>query len=329
MKTVFIMSKRLQKTIFTPQNIDEISQFGESIYFNGEDNPTPSDAGKLIAGADAAITSWGAPRLCEEILAEAPDLKLVLHAAGSVKGIVSPDLWKRGVRVANSADPLGKGVAETALALTITSLKNIWRLSAGCRRGEWNEGYGKIREVYGICIGVIGAGHAGRHYIRLMRQFDVDVLLYDPTLSEEQAVQLGAKKVDLDILLKNADVVSIHAPSVPATDKMLNSQTLKLMKDGAILINTARGSIVDEPALVEELNRNRIFACIDVTDPEPCALSHPFRTLPNVILTPHIAGAVNNGLYRIGAHICNELRLFSENGTLTGEIKEKDLTLIG
>jgi phosphoglycerate dehydrogenase-like enzyme len=156
--------------------------------------------------------------------------------------------------------------------------------------------------------------------IRLLKQFDVRILVHDPYLSDEAVSELGAEKVELDELLKQSDVVSIHAPSIPETTHLLNERTLRLMKDDAILINTARGSLIDEDALVAELRQGRLWACLDVTDPEPPAPDHPFRSLPNVTLIPHIAGAVNNGLYRIGSYITRELELFAKGERLQGEV---------
>lgn len=293
-----------------------------------EGKPDPDICRSVIAGADIAITSWGCPPLTACILDKAPGLKAVLHAAGTVKGIVTPDLWERGIRVSSANGPLGVGVAETALGLTITSLKSMWWLSQSTRGGGWNAGKDKIRELYEVTIGVIGAGKAGSHYIRLLRNFDVSVLVYDPTLTAEQATAMGARKVELEELMAASDVVSIHAPSLPETYKMINRERLALMKDDAILINTARGSVLDEAALAAELAAGRLFACIDVTDPEPPAKDHPFRSLPNCILIPHIAGAVNNGVKRLGQFAIDELKRLSAGQPLEGEVLEEQLATL-
>lgn len=322
---VLLMNENLRNSIFDEKTMAELKEFG-NVYINDVDeNPDSKRAKELIKDAHIVITSWGCPQIDKEILATAPNVELVAHAAGSVKGIVSDELWYRGIRVTGSAKAIGIGVAETALGFTIASLKNMWRLSENTSKGEWNLGKENVREVYGVNIGVIGAGRAGRHYIELMKNFDVNILLYDPVLTEDQAKDMGAKKVELEELLRESDVVSIHAPSIPETDKMLNSETLALMKDDAVLINTARGSIIDEDALVAELKKGRLFACLDVTDPEPPAEDHPFRTLPNVILTPHIAGAVNNGLYRIGSYVVEEIRRFEDGKKMDGEVLQEEL----
>lgn len=325
---VFLLNAKLRNSIFKQEDIDALSQIGNIVFNMDEQGPDADKVKELIRDANIAITSWGCPRLDRDILQQAPGLELIVHAAGSVKGIVSDEVWRRKIRVSSCAYPLGIGVAETALGFTITALKNMWDLARNTREGKWDEGREKVREVYGVTIGVIGAGRAGRHYIKLMKNFDVDILLYDPTVDEQQAQEMGVQKVELEELLKRSDVVSIHAPSIPETYHMINRETLMLMKDDAIIINTARGSLIDEEALVEELRKGRLFACIDVTDPEPPDKGHPFRSLPNVILTPHIAGAVNNGLYRIGKYAVEEILAYVKGEKMDGEVFENKLSIL-
>ncbi|WP_161496567.1 hydroxyacid dehydrogenase [Clostridium thermosuccinogenes] len=322
---VFMMNAKQRKNIFKQEDIDIICRYGNTIYNTDEHDPDQERAKEIAMGANIIITSWGCPQLSKDVLDQAPDLELIIHAAGSVKGIISDEVWRRGIRVSSSAQALGIGVAETAVGFTITAIKNMWSLSANTRAGKWSEGREKVREVYGITIGVIGAGRAGTHYIKLMNNFDVRILLYDPFIDREKAAALGAEKSELDELLKESDVVSVHAPSIPETYHMINADRLAVMKDDAVLINTARGSIIDENALITELKKGRLFACIDVTDPEPPSEDHPFRSLPNVILTPHIAGAVNNGLYRIGRYVANEIRLYEKGEEMDGEVFESKI----
>ncbi|WP_407272022.1 hydroxyacid dehydrogenase [Radiobacillus sp. PE A8.2] len=326
-KIVLLQSKRQINRVFTTKHLDQLRAMGE-VVMNGEHrNPDAEKLKELIKDANIAITSWGCPKLTKEILDMAPNLEVVLHAAGTVKGIVTPELWERGIRVSSGSTAMGQGVGETALGMTIASLKDMWRLNESTKNGEWSLGT-NIREVYDVTIGVIGAGKAGGHYIKLLQSFDVDVLLYDPIITKAQASAMGAIKVELDELLGKSDVVSIHAPDIPATYKMINQEKLAIMKDDAILINTARGTIIDEDALVSELSKGRLFACIDVTDPEPPAPGHPFRTLPNVVLTPHIAGAITNGLHRLAQYVINEIKLFEAGQQMDGEVKQEDMDVI-
>lgn len=327
MKKIAVLSgKDITEQIFTKKQLDRLAEMGEVVENKDSGRPSAEQIAELIDGADYAITSWGCPAFTPEVLDRAPDLKAILHAAGSVKGIVIPEIAERGIRVSNATDALGQGVAETALGLTIVSLKNIWQLAQTMREGKWSK-HG-VRELFDVTIGVIGAGRAGSHLIRLLRQFDVHILVYDPAQSDEHIKAMGAQRVSLEQLMRQSDVVSIHAPSIPQTEKMINKETLAWMKDDAVLINTARGTIIDEPALIEELTNGRLWACLDVTYPEPAAADHPFRSLPNVILTPHLAGAVANGKQRIGAYVVKEMESLQKGQPMHGEVDLSNLHVL-
>lgn len=329
-KIVLLQNRDFTDKIFTEADLKKIQSMGDVIINDERKNPDAERAAQLLKDADIGITSWGCPVFDEKVLSSALSLKAVIHAAGSIKWMVTPEFWKRGIRISHASKALGKGVAETALGMTITSLKCMWQLAECSKNGKWADAAakGKVRELYDITIGVIGAGYAGKHYINLLRNFDIDILLYDPCVSAEQAKEMNAEKVELEELLERSDVVSIHAPSIPSTYKMLNRERLRLMKDNAILINTARGAIIDEEDLVNELKAGRLFACLDVTDPEPPSNDNPLLKLPNVILTSHIAGAVNNGLHRIGRLTVDNLQRFIAGQEMDGEVKEEELNII-
>lgn len=329
MKIAILANKDRQDQVFKPEHIERMGIAGDVILCEENDGPSEETASRIIKDADIAVTSWNCPSLSEKILSEAPDLKLLIHAAGSVKSIVTDYLWEKGVRVSSAAAALGRGVAETALGLTIISLKNIMNLSRLTSMGGWNSRNDTVRELYDVRIGVIGAGYAGRHFIKLLKDFDTEILLYDPTLSDKECKELGTIKSELNELMSSCDVISIHAPSIPSTRHMINEGNLSMMKDRAVLINTARGTVIDEKALVKELKNGRISACIDVTDPEPPSELNELRIMPNVILTPHIAGAVTNGKKRIGDLVVSEISSYMNNGELEYEVFRNKLKTMG
>lgn len=321
MKIAMIFAKSLRGQIFSDYIMEQMHAIGD-IAVNETDDTSPDTIKRILSGADIAVTSWKTPKLDADILDAAPDLKLIAHAAGSVKPVVSDAVWERRIRVTGSPKPLGYGVAETALGLSIVASKNIFYHEKNTAAGGWSEGKEHVRELFDITVGVIGAGCVGKHYIHLMHNFDVSILVYDPFLTEEAAERIGVKKTDLETLLESSDIVSVHAPSISETYHMLNAHTLPLMKRDAVLINTARGSIIDEDALYQHMKAGNLkYACLDVTDPEPPAKDHPLRSLPNVILTPHLAGLVNNGKRRIGMHVLQEIQRF-----LAGEPMECEVT---
>ena len=154
-----------------------------------------------------------------------------------------------------------------------------------------------------------------------MQNFHVDILVYDPTLTKEQIVELGAEKCELNELLAESDVISIHAPGIPETTHIINKDNITLLKERVVIVNTAKGTIFDEKYLIERLKKCKgMFACIDITEVEPPAADNELRILPNVNLTPHLAGTSNNGLRRIALHICEETDRFFAGERMRTEI---------
>jgi len=296
-------------TVFSEKYYNWLRKNGELVIYSGDEASFADKERVLdfVKGANIIITSWGSPKIDEDILNVCPDLELVVHAAGTPKPIITDALIAKKVPVTNSAIALGEGVAETALGFAISACKHFYWLSNDTKNKLWKENSRKLKDFYDITVGVVSGGYVGRHMIKLLQNFNVDVLLYDPTMTAEQVAALGATKAELDEMISKSDIITIHAPAIPATEKMFNASNIPLIKDGAILINTSRGVVIDEPVLIEELKKNRFYACLDVTDPEPPALDNPLRDMDNVILTPHIAGAVTNGLKRIAKHVCEEI----------------------
>ncbi len=281
---------------------------------------------ELIAGADAVITSWGTPRLEEEILDRAPGLRLIAHAAGSVKPVVSDEVWKRRIRVTTTAPSIALSVADFALGMMLLYSVRTKRFAQAVAAGAWSSQDEKLRlrGLYDRTIGIMGAGYVGRRVIELLKQFPVNVLLYDPTLSTAQAAKLGARKVTMEQLCRKSDIISSHAPSIPATRHLLNERMFGLMHKDVLIVNTSRGSVIDENALVSFLKENKnAFACIDVTDPEPPTASSPLRTMENLLLTPHIAGI--GATRRQGRYAVTEIENLFKGKKLVHEVKESML----
>ncbi|MFE7774234.1 hydroxyacid dehydrogenase [Streptomyces sp. NPDC057445] len=275
--------------------------------------PPPAVAAAL-AEADVLLTCWGATPLDAHVLGGAPRLRAVVHAAGSVKHHITQACWDRGLTVASAAAANALPVAEYTLAAILFANKRV--LHARRRYSEiraphdWHgelEGAGNHRRT----VGVIGASRIGRRVIELLRPFDLRVLLHDPYVDAPEAALFGAEAVPLDTLCARSDIVSVHAPEVPATRRMIGARQLALMPDGATLINTARGSLVDTDALLPELVSGRLDAVLDVTEPEVPPPDSPLYELPNVLLTPHIAGSLGGELHRMADRALDELERFA------------------
>ncbi|PRX58585.1 phosphoglycerate dehydrogenase-like enzyme [Nonomuraea fuscirosea] len=259
-----------------------------------------------LAAAEVLYTSWYCPPVTAEVLAAAPRLKAIVHAAGSVKHHVTRACWERGLLVSSAAAANAEPVAEYTLASILFANKRVLELAALYRdRRAPLDVYGLSSGIgnYRRTIGIIGASRIGRRVIELLRPFDLDVLVADPYLTED----LGVPHVGLDELFERCDVISVHAPALPETEHLVDAARLARMRDGATLINTARGALVDTGALTAELTSGRLYAVIDVTEPDPLPPDSPLYDLPNVLLTPHIAGSLGGELARIADLAVDEL----------------------
>jgi phosphoglycerate dehydrogenase-like enzyme len=280
-----------------------------------------------LASAEFLITGWGCPPITAAVLDAAPRLRAILHTAGSVKAHVTPECWERGLAVTSAAAANAVPVAEYTLAAILFAGKDVFRLRDRYHAArhftvaEVQTGVGN----HGRTVGVIGASRIGRRVIELLRSFDVDVYLFDPYVDAITAAELGARLVDLDTLLRTCDVVSVHAPGNPQTHRLVGAQQLALMRDGATLINTARGALVDTDALIKHLEAGRLYAVLDVTDPEPLPADSALWALPNVFLTPHIAGSHGNELARMGTCIIDELERILDGRPFEHAIVASDL----
>ena len=307
-KIALLVDKVHQEKIFSEKYYERMRKLGELKIYDADSYDDKDYVRNFVAGSTIIVTTWGSPVIDKEILDACPDLKAVIHAAGSIKPVISDEFIARRIRITNSAVAIGEGVAETALGFAISACKGFYQLNRDTSSGIWRENaFDTVIDFYDINVGVISGGYVGRHMVKLLKNFHVNIYMYDPILTAEQISAIGAEKVSLEELLAKCDVVSVHAPSIPETDNMLHKGNLCLMKDKAVLINTARGSVINEQDLIDELKTGRLFACIDVTNPEPPVEDNELRRLDNVILTPHIAGTVSNGLKRIALHACEEL----------------------
>ncbi len=300
--------------LFRTADHDRLNRLGTLLDTQPVGDWSTPEAAALLERADIVLGHWGCPPMTAEVLAGAPRLQLFAYAAGTVKSVVDDALFDRGIRVTSCADANAEPVAEFTLGAILFTNKDVFwrrdllrepsiassRQTSGRPVGNWNK-----------TIGLIGASLVGRRVIELLRPFpQFEITLSDPFVSPERAAELGVTLLDLDELCAGADIVSIHAPDLPSTHHLIGARQLAAMRTGATVINTARGRLVDHEALTAELTDGRLSAVLDVTDPEPLPDDHPLRRLPNVYLTPHLAGSEGSELGRLSDGAIDEIERF-------------------
>lgn len=306
------MMDGLAEHAFSPSQLDRLRRAGDLL----DDAPLGSFDGErateLLARADILVGHWGCPTLTAEVVQRAPRLSLFAYAAGTVKWQVTDAVWERDVLVTSAAAANAVPVAEYTVAMVLLAGKGVLLSRERQRDPHAAVPIDPLRAGnYGLRVGLVGASHVGRLVAELLRPYDITVSVYDPYLSRDEAGRLGVELVeDLDDLFGSVDVLSLHAPDVEATKGMVGAAQLARLRDGATLINTARPALVDTAALEAELFSGRIAAVLDVTDPEPMPSDHPLLTLPNVFVTPHVAGASGNELARLSELAVREVERF-------------------
>ncbi|MYD11764.1 MAG: hydroxyacid dehydrogenase [Chloroflexi bacterium] len=286
------------------------------------DNLDEAQLTRLIGGRDIVITCWGTPRFSDAVLAAADRLRLIAHSAGTIKRLLPPPVFAAGRRVTHAAEAMAIPVAETTLLLILLCLRRFHKIDRAFKDEGWAaaRALGPGSELEGARVGIIGAGHTGRKVIQKLGALGAVLWLYDPYVSEVQAATLGARKVDLETLLRECPLVSLHAPSTAETYRMLGAEQISWLQDGAIFINTARTHLIDEAALLAELQSGRISAALDVFENEPLPDESPYRQLDNVIITPHMAAVTEQAYRRQGQIITDEIDSFLSAGKLRYEV---------
>jgi len=294
--------------VFAVQTLERLRTLFEVAFNDLGRNYTSEEVASKIKGFDALITGWGSPPLTESVFENTDRLRIIAHSAGSVKGLLSKNVTQRyivpkGICVCNAPKAIAYNVAEATLGLLIMASRRLLDHAMNVReRLMWHDSGipREIRTINGSTIGIVGASTVGREVIHLLKPFDCRILVHDPYLSDEEADGLEVEKTGLEQLFKQSDFVSVHAPMTEETYHMINERHLRLLRDGAVLVNTSRGKVIDQDALIRECETGRILVALDVTDPEPLPRDSPLRKLKNVIITPHVAGHGLYGTRKIG-----------------------------
>lgn len=286
-----------------------------------------AEVAEELAAAEVLLTGWGCPRITADVLDAAPKLRAIVHAAGTIKTFVDPVVFDRGIEVSSAAAANAIPVAEFTLAAIVLAAKRAFR------HRDWFQASGTKRPLpgapilgaLGTTVGVLGASRIGRLVIERLQSLDVDVLVSDPYLSPAEATELGARWCELPELFAASNIVTVHAPLLQETAGLVSAELLAAMPDGSVLINTARGGLVDHAALERECVSGRLDAVLDVTDPEPLPLDSPLLRAPNVFITPHLAGAMGNEVTRLGEAAVAEVERLAAGQALAHSIHREDL----
>lgn len=310
----------IKDSFITPQALHKLEELG-TVLCNPTDNQlTSKKLSEMIKDIDVLITGWGTAKIDEIILANADKLKIIAHTGGTVGNLVDECVYQKGIKVLSGNNIYAKSVAEGCLCYIISSLRQIERYVNIVREGGWREDAFENKGLIGKKVGLVGFGAIAKYLVEMLHLFDTKTMVYSTYLSAEEAQAHGVAIASLDEIFETCDVISLHSSLTPKTQGMIGKELLSKIKQGALLVNTARGELIDEQELINQLKTGRFSAVLDVFTEEPLAYDNPLRTFPNVLPVPHMGGPTIDMRENVVISLSEDIRRFMNGEKMLNEI---------
>lgn len=312
------------KDTFIPREVvEKLMNMGEVLWNETNDQLDPGEIREKLKDVDVSITGWGCPKMDEYILGNTRKLKLVAHTGGTVAPVVSDYLFDRGIKIISGNWFYAESVAEGVIAYILASLRDIPYYNQEMHEGRWKTDNAINEGLLGRTIGLIGFGMTAKCLVKMLEPFRVKIKVYSKHIKDETLVEYGIERATLNEIFATCTIISVHASQRPDTYHMIDKRLLQMVQDGSILVNTARGSIIDEDALVEELQKGRFKAVLDVFEVEPLPQGSKLRWLQNVILIPHMAGPTVDRRKLVTLELMEDIERFFNGKDLKYEISKE------
>ena len=302
-------------TFFTKSNIEFAKSLGEIVWLDTA-KESINDLKEKIKDCDTYITCWGSPALTPDILECDPKLKLLTHLGSTVAPVVCDEVYERGIKVISGFDYFSKSTAEGAVAYMLAAMRNIPFYNDRLKEKRiWREIDDYTDSVIYKKVGLVGYGGVGRYVAKMLSTFDVDMKVSARReLPEEDKKLFGFTQCSMEEIFETCDIISIHLAYNNSTHHMIDDTLLSKIKPGALLVNTARGAVIDEEAMIKHLEKGDFNAALDVYSQEPINMDNPMLSLPNVLMLPHQAGVTVNLRAVLTHDLLKESVDFIDNG---------------
>jgi phosphoglycerate dehydrogenase-like enzyme len=314
-------------TVFTPPWLERLGEIARPAVVVRHPSDSWESRRSAMTDVEYLFTTWGAPQLDGARLQRLPRLKRVFHAGGSVRHLVSDEFWRAGLAISSANPANAQVVAEYTVGTILLALKDFWRKSADYRRAPEREylaqNRSRVTGNYRSVVGLLSYGEIGQRVHRHLRHFSHQVLVCDRHAQDNPSLSTAATFVDQETLFARCNLVSIHTPLLEETRALVRGRNILSMPPRAVLINTSRGAVLAEAEVAQALaQRPDVFAILDVTEAEPVPADSPLLRLPNVVLTPHLAGALGPECERLADYVLEDFRSALAGGPVRGEISQ-------
>lgn len=302
-------------TFFSERAIAEIEKIGEVVYNPFDREFTDDELKDALSDVDAVFTGWGTPKYDANILEKANKLKIIAHTGGSAAALVSDELPKKNITLLTGNRLYAESVAEGALCYILLAQRKMLGDIQRTKEIGWPDVYVPNKGLKGKVIGLVGFGMIAENLARLLNCFDVQIKIYSGHLSPETAAKYNATVCSLDEIFETCDIVSVHSALNDKSYHFIGKEQLSKMKDDSLIINTARGAVINEAELIQELKTGRIRAILDVYENEPLPMDSGLRGLDNVILMPHRGGPTTDVREWVTIELARDVKNFFEGKT--------------
>ncbi len=291
MKIFVNMPEGSTRESFIPQaERERLEALGEARWNASRDQLTEDELCRELGYAQVCVTGWGSAFFTARVLDRAPQLRVIAHTGGSVAALVDDAAYDRGIRVLSGNELYAQSVAEGVIGYIIAALRRIPQFTAQVQSEGWSKPGWTNEGLLGQRVGLVGFGAVARYTAKLLRAFDTEILIWADHVTPEEAARYGARKAGPEEIFSTCKVVSLHLARTPETFHVIDRRLLGLLRPDSLLVNTARGAVVDEAAMADMLRSGRFRAVLDVYEREPLPLDSPLRGLDNALLMPHMGG---------------------------------------
>lgn len=310
----------VRQTFFEAPQVQALQTLGTVAWNPFPRNFTPEELAQRLPGVDVAVTGWGTPKITGPVLAAADKLRLLAHTGGTVKPYIGEDAYQRGVRATSGNDIFAQSVAEGVIGYMLAGLREIPRYNNGVKAGHWPDGFYNRGLMYKK-VGLVGYGTITRHVVEMLKPFQVELLVYSRYIQQQELDKHGMRQASLEEIFAECDVVSLHSAMTDANRHMIKAEHVRAMKPGALLVNTARGGLIDEEHVFPVLGEGRVLAVLDVFEQEPLTDgTSPLCQMENVIMMPHMAGPTIDRRPVVTSAVLADIAAFAAGRPMAGEV---------
>lgn len=280
----------IRDTFFTPENVERINALGTVEWNPYDRHLTPEEFRDALVDVDVCFCCWGVPPFDSTVLEKANKLHTIAYVGGSVNHFATDLVYERGIHVLTGNEEFARSVAEGNLCYIIAALRRLPQTVNEMAQDGWEKVYRRTASLLEQNVGIIGLGTISRYLIKYLKPFDVKIKLFSNHTSDEEAAELGVEKVSLEEMFKTCKIISVNSSRTPKNYHMVSDELMGLLRPDCLIVNTSRGSLIDEEAMAKHLQQGHFSAILDVYEVEPLPMDSPLRGLENCILIPHRGG---------------------------------------